>query len=132
MLFVKNLLRLGSVSLMSSLTVRSDSWQRITVNKELLILGAIGGLFLNMMNLYEDQKRPRSKRVKKDSLYWVLFGFWPVAGATIVYLYVGTGAILQGWSAFLVGLTAPGFLQNLMQKTVPLPESAKMTGVEED
>lgn len=108
-------------------------WQRITDNSEALILAAIGGFFLNMMNLYEDQKRPQSKRVRKDGLYWVFFAFWPFAGATIVYIYIATGAILQGLSAFLAGLTAPAFLQNLMQKTIPLPESTvTLTDVEED
>jgi len=106
-------------------------WQRITDNGETLILAAIGGLFLNMMNLYEDQKRPRSGRVKKDALYWVFFLFWPIAGAIIVYIYIATGAMLRGMSAFLAGLTAPGFLQNLMQKTIPVPDSVKLTDVEE-
>jgi heme A synthase len=107
-------------------------WQRITDNGEALILAAIGGLFLNMMNLYEDQKRPRSRRVKKDALYWVFFLFWLIAGAVIVYIYIATGAALRGLSAFLAGLTAPGFLQNLMQKTIPVPDSVKLIDVEEN
>jgi hypothetical protein len=107
-------------------------WQRLTDNAESLILAAIGGLFLNMMNLFEDQKRPRSKRVKKDLLYWIFFVFWPIAGAVIVYMYIATGAVLRGISAFLAGLTAPGFLQNLMQKTIPLPDAVKLTDVEEN
>ena len=50
-------------------------WQRILNNQEALILAAIGGFFMNMMNLYEDHKRPRSKRVRKDGLYWIFFVF---------------------------------------------------------
>ena len=107
-------------------------WHRISGNAEALILAAIGGFFMNMMNLYEDQKRPRSRRIRKDVLYWIFFCFWPVAGAVIVYIYIATGAVLQGFSAFLAGLTAPAFLQNLMQKTIPIPDSPKLTEVEEN
>src|SRR5712692_2666928 len=105
---------------------------RLTGNAEALALAAIGGFFMNMMNLYQDQKRPPSKRTKKDCLYWIFFIFWPVAGAVITYVYLATGTTLQGFSAFLAGLTAPGFLQNLMEKTIPIPESTKATSVGEE
>lgn len=83
-----------------------------------LILAAVGGFIMNMMNLHEDHKRPQNRRTIKDVLYWIFFCFWPFAGAFIAYLYMVSGTELKGFSAFFAGLTAPSFLQNLMAKTL--------------
>lgn len=95
-----------------------------------LVHAALGGFFLNMMNLYEDSRRPKSKRTRKDLLYWVLFVFWPLAGAGLAYIYIASGYRIDGMLAFTTGLTAPTVLQTLMAKVAPIPE-AKLERVEE-
>jgi len=38
-----------------------------------LIVAGAGGFVLNMMNLWEDSKKPKPERVQKDLLYCVFF-----------------------------------------------------------
>jgi len=92
---------------------------------------ALGGLFLNMMNLYEDSHRPKNSRTRKDFLYWVIFCFWPIAGAGLAYIYIASGYRIDGMLAFTTGLTAPTVLQTLMAKAAPRPEP-KLEKVEDD
>ncbi len=87
-----------------------------------LLQAALGGFFLNMMNLYEDSRRPKTRRTRKDVLYWVLFVFWPLAGAGLAYIYIASGYHIDGMLAFTTGLTAPTVLQMLMAKVAPMPE----------
>ena len=90
---------------------------------ELLLLAAMGGFMLNMMNLYEDQQRPKNMRTAKDTLYWILFVFWPLAGGVLVLVYILDGSTLRPLLAFTVGLTAPATLQSMIQRaTAPSPE----------
>lgn len=85
---------------------------------EPLIQAGIGGFILNMMNLYQDSKRPQNERVIKDTIYWILFAFWPLAGATLAYIYMASGYDIKGWLAFTTGLTAPTVLQTIIDKGV--------------
>lgn len=83
---------------------------------EPLIQAGIGGFMLNMMNLYHESKIPKNDRVPKDSLYWIFFGFWPLAGAFLAYIYVSSGYQITGWLAFTTGLTVPTTLQTIIDK----------------
>jgi len=58
---------------------------------ESLVLAAIGGLFLSIMNLYEDYQKPKTQRIEKDGLFVLFFCFWPVAGAVLAYVYIASG-----------------------------------------
>lgn len=88
----------------------------MAITVEPLIQAALGGFMLNMMNLYQDSKRPKSRRVIKDTLYWILFIFWPCAGAGLAYIYMSSGYDIKGWLSFTTGLTAPTALQTLIDK----------------
>lgn len=99
---------------------------------ESLILAAVGGFFMNMMNLYEDSRRPKNQRTTKDALYWLFFLFWPLAGAVIASLYMLSQTELKGFSAFLAGLTAPSFIQSLMAKTLHPPSVRAVSADEEE
>ncbi len=91
---------------------------------------ALGGFMLNMMNLYQDQKRPKNKRTNKDSLYWVMFVFWPVAGAILAFVYLLDGSILRPVLAFTIGITAPTTLQAMLQTSNSV-KSEEGSGVED-
>ena len=82
-----------------------------------ILLAALGGLILNMMNLYQDQQRPKSQRTEKDSLYWVMFVFWPIGGGILAFVYLLDGSILRPILAFTVGITAPTTLQAMLRAT---------------
>ncbi len=82
-----------------------------------VMLAALGGFMLNMMNLYQDQQRPQSQRTIKDSLYWILFAFWPVAGGILAFVYLLDGSVLRPILAFTVGITAPTTLQAMLKAT---------------
>lgn len=81
-----------------------------------LCQAALGGFMLNMMNLYDDYKKPKSRRVIKDALYWTMFFFWPAAGSILAYIYTASGYKINGMLAFTTGLTAPTVLQTMMEK----------------
>lgn len=90
----------------------------IPITIEPLIQAAIGGFMLNMMIRYQDSKRSINQRTIKDTLYWVLFFFWPLAGAGLAYIYMSSGYDIKGWLAFTTGLTAPTVLQTIIDKGV--------------
>jgi len=82
----------------------------------LVLVAGIGGFVLNMMNLWEDSKRPKPERVPKDFLYWVFFVFWPLAGAGLAWLYALDGSSLRPFLAFSIGLSAPATIQAMVAK----------------
>ena len=94
-----------------------------------ILTASFGGFCLNMMNLLEDSKKAKSKRVKKDSIYWIFFGFWPLLGGGLAAIYIRSGYNIDGILAFTTGLSAPTILQTLMTKTA-VPE-IKLEKVEE-
>lgn len=75
-----------------------------------------GGFIINMMNLNEDSKRPKNERTTKDTLYWIMFAFWPFAALLLSYLYLDAGNRIGGWLAFHIGVSSPIILQSLMDK----------------
>ena len=77
-----------------------SSAEALTTTQLILIAGA-GGLVLNMINLWEDSKRPVAKRAPKLWLYW---------------LYAVDGSTLRPFLAFSVGLSAPTTLQAMAAK----------------
>ena len=83
---------------------------------EPLIQAAIGGFMLNMMNLYQESKKAKADRVPKDTLYWLFFAFWPIAGALLAYIYTASGYDIKGWLAFTTGLTVPTTIQSIIDK----------------
>jgi hypothetical protein len=78
----------------------------ITLLSLVLVAGA-GGFVLNMVNLWEDSKKAKAERVPKDTLYWIFFLFWPIAGAGLAWLYALDGSSLRPLLAFSIGLSAP-------------------------
>lgn len=89
-----------------------------------ILLAALGGFMLNMMNLYQDHNRPKNMRTDKDVLYWVMFIFWPAAGAILAFIYLLDGSTLRPILAFTVGITAPTTLQAMLQASTPVNTEA--------
>jgi hypothetical protein len=82
----------------------------------LIIVSGAGGFVLNMVNLWEDSKKPKVEQVPKDFLYWIFFLFWPFAGAGLAGLYVLDGSTLRPLLAFSIGLSAPATIQAMITK----------------
>ena len=82
-----------------------------------MLLAALGGFMLNMMNLHQDQQRPKSARTEKNALYWLMFVFWPLAGAILAFVYLLDGSKFEPMTAFIIGVTAPTTLQAMLQAT---------------
>jgi hypothetical protein len=82
----------------------------------LVLVAGVGGFVLNMVNLWEDSKKPKAERVPKDVLYWVFFVFWPLAGAGLAWLYALDGSSLRPLLAFSIGLSAPTTIQAMVAK----------------
>jgi hypothetical protein len=102
-------------------------YTKMEIPIEPLIQAGIGGFMLNMMNLYQESKIPKADRIPKDSLYWVFFIFWPIAGAILAYIYISSGYEIKGWLAFTTGLTVPTTIQAIIDKgtnaTIPIPKN---------
>lgn len=81
-----------------------------------MIVGAFGGFMINVLNLAEDARKPKSSRTEKDLLYFVMFITWSAVSALLVYVYRTSGFDVKGMLAFTTGLTAPTALQTLAQK----------------
>jgi hypothetical protein len=61
----------------------------------LVAIASVGGFVLNMMNLYDGSKKPKSERLPKHFLYLIFFAFWPLAGAGLALLYALDGSMLR-------------------------------------
>nr|WP_315248793.1 hypothetical protein [uncultured Duganella sp.] len=90
---------------------------------QLVGIAGIGGFVLNMINLWQDSKKPKFKRAKKDLTYWIFFIFWPCAGAWLAWLYILDGSSLRPLLAFSIGLSAPTTLQAMTAKAAIDSES---------
>jgi hypothetical protein len=83
---------------------------------------AFGGFMLNVMNLWEDSKRPSAERTPKDSLYWSFFVLWPIIGGGLSFMYYMDGSVLKPLASFTLGIGAPATLKALMN-TAGLPNA---------
>ena len=87
----------------------------------LILVAGAGGFMLNMVNLWEDSKKPKAERVPKDFLYFVFFVFWPFAGAGLAWLYNLDGSSLRPLLSFSIGLSAPTTIQAMIAKAAARP-----------
>jgi len=89
---------------------------------QLVAIAGAGGFVLNMINLWQDSKKPKIKRIRKDLNYWIFFIFWPCAGAWLAWLYILDGSSLRPLLAFSIGLSAPTTLQAMAAKGAVAPD----------
>jgi hypothetical protein len=83
---------------------------------QLVAIASMGGFVLNMINLWQDSKKPKNKRARKSWNYWIFFVFWPCAGGWLAWLYILDGSSLRPLLAFSIGLSAPTTLQAMAAK----------------
>lgn len=88
---------------------------------QLVAIAGAGGFVWNMMDLWEDGKKPPDKRVPKDLRYWIFFAFWPCAGAALAWLYILDGSTLRPLLAFSIGLSISSTLQSMVAKATAVP-----------
>jgi hypothetical protein len=84
-----------------------------------LVIAAFGGLVFNLMNLWEDTKKPTPERVAKDGFYWFFFAIWPGIAAALAYILILDGSVLRPLLAFTTGLGAPTIIKSLMSAAAP-------------
>jgi hypothetical protein len=83
---------------------------------QIIAIAAVGGFVLSMMNLWNDVRKDKPKRVPKDFWYWLFFCFWPIAGGGLSWVYFLDGSTLRPLLAFSIGLTAPTTIQTMIDK----------------
>lgn len=77
-----------------------------------IVLAAIGGLVISVLNLLELQHVPKDRRPDlSDKLYWVAFFAWPLLGGLVGYLYTDAAAPLGRVVSFQLGLSTPLILK---------------------
>ncbi len=77
-----------------------------------IVLAAIGGLVISVLNLIELQHIPKDRRPDlSDALYWVAFFAWPLLGGLVGYLYTDPAAPLGRFVSFQLGMSAPLILK---------------------
>jgi hypothetical protein len=73
-----------------------------------IIIGFLGGLAIDALNLMELQNIEPSKRPNfKDVFFWLPYIAWPLLGGLLTYLYEASDTHLKPMIAFQVGVTAP-------------------------
>jgi hypothetical protein len=95
-----------------------------------VVLAAIGGVVINVLNLLELQHVPKERRPDfRDFLYWLPFFAWPLLGGIVGYLYNDSDSPLGKLVAFHIGISSPLILR-AMANVIPaqthqqLPEGA--------
>ncbi len=95
-----------------------------------VILAALGGLVVNVLNLIELQHIPKDRRPDfRDLLYWLPFFAWPLLGGMVGYLYNDAALPLGKLVAFHIGISSPLILRTMTnvlpaQARQPLPPGA--------
>ncbi|WP_373990612.1 hypothetical protein [Duganella sp. BuS-21] len=92
---------------------------------QLVAIAGAGGFVWNMVDLWEDGKKPRDKRTPKDLRYWTFFIFWPCSGAALAWLYILDGSTLRPLLSFSIGLSISSTLQAMVAKALPVPPPDK-------
>jgi hypothetical protein len=86
-----------------------------------VILAAIGGASVNLLNLMELQNVPKERRPDfKDWLYWLPYLIWPLLGGVVAFMYQQADAPLTKTVAFHVGASAPLIIRS-MANVIPAP-----------
>jgi len=79
-----------------------------------IVLGALGGVCLDVLNIAELQNVARERRPDfKDVIYWIPYIAWPIFGAVLVYIYLLTKIEVNALFAFQTGLASPLILKSL-------------------
>lgn len=85
-----------------------------------VILAAIGGFVINVLNLIELRNVPKDRRPDfRDWLYWGSFLTWFLLGGLVGYLYNDAASPLGKLVSFHLGLSSPLILKS-MATTIPL------------
>lgn len=88
-----------------------------------VVLAAIGGLAVNLLNLLELQQVPKERRPDfADWLYWFPFLMWPIIGGVVGFLYNDLASPLSKLAAFHLGVSSPLILRSLASA---IPAQAK-------
>lgn len=74
----------------------------------ILVIAAVGGLAVNLLNLAEAANLPSDRRPNfKDPLYWISFPIGAALGAFVGYVYLASGFDIKPVLALHVGASSP-------------------------
>jgi hypothetical protein len=91
-----------------------------------IILAAIGGFTINVLNLIELQNVPKEHRPDfKDIFYWLPFLAWPFLGSVVAFVYNDVSSPLGKLVSFHIGLSTPIILRT-MAHVLPAKVSQKL------
>lgn len=80
-----------------------------------VVLAAIGGFVVCVLNLLELQHVPKDRRPDlKDFFYWLPFLIWPILGGFVGYLYNDSASPLGKLVAFHIGISSPLILRTMV------------------
>ncbi|MBW1794855.1 MAG: hypothetical protein JRJ38_10560 [Deltaproteobacteria bacterium] len=83
---------------------------------EQIVLGFLGGLIFDFLQLLELQKKPKENRPDfKDWLYWLPHFVWPFLGALLVYVCDTPNLKLSKLLSLQLGLSAPLMFRQMIQ-----------------
>lgn len=79
-----------------------------------IVLAALGGLAVNVLDLMELRNVPRERWPDfKSVVYWLPFVLWPLLGAFVAYVYQQSGTELNPVLAVNIGASAPLILRGM-------------------
>jgi len=78
------------------------------MNIPVLVIAAVGGLTINLLNLLEAANLPKDRRPNfKDPLYWASFPIGAALGAFVAYVYLASDFDMKPILALHVGASSP-------------------------
>lgn len=94
-----------------------------------VVMAAIGGLSICLLNLAELRHVPKESRPDLDLVYWLAFLIWPVLAGFVAYVHNDPVHPLGKLLAFQIGLSCPLILRSMssvipFQIEKPLPPEA--------
>jgi hypothetical protein len=96
---------------------------------EYVILGFIGGLIVDFLQVLELQNKPKGERPDhKEFVNWLPYVAWPVLGAILVYVYDSPDLKLNKLLSLQIGVSAPLIIRQMtksnpfQKKTIELDD----------
>ncbi len=94
---------------------------------ELIILGFIGGLLVDFLQILELQNKPKGERPDiKEFVNWIPYVAWPFIGAILVYAYDIPGLQLNKLLSLQIGMSAPLVLRQMARSNPFAPKEIKL------
>lgn len=90
-------------------------WGAVQSNiNQAVVLAFCGGIALDFLYILEIPNIPPDRRPNlKSPIYWLQYGFWPILGGFLGFIYDDEHNHLSRVVAFQIGLSAPLIIRSL-------------------